>query len=220
VKYIQAQLLFAALILGAGCLPATAVEATLSPASVSEAVAAGKAMAAQDSGYAVAPYLLFSLPDAAHITDEAAVVEAVQLGTPFERLRWEAYREQAMRIPFNTGDVASYDAQHAGRVDFIVYAHSRTEKDRTFLDRFAGGALVRADGTTVATAVTSHTIPSIDTYTIPAGVVNRFLGSVTYRFTLDGAAVTPDALAAPLTFTFTDDGGAVHRIPVTLTGYR
>jgi hypothetical protein len=220
VKRLRVQVLAAALVLFPSVLPAAAAETALSPQSVNEAVAAGRAMARLDTGYAIPPYLLFSIPDAAHITDETAVVEAVQLGTPFERLRWEAYREQAMRIPFNAGDAAAYDAQHAGRIDFIVYAHSRSEKDRTFLDRFGGGTLLRPDGTTVATAAISHTIPAIDTYTVAAGVVSRFLGQITYRFTLDGAAGTPDVLTAPLTFSFTDDGGAVHRVPVTLANYR
>jgi hypothetical protein len=212
--------MLAALVLVASAAPAGAVETALAPSSVSAAVDAGRAMAGERNGYAIDPYLLFSVPDAVHITDETAVVEAVQLGTPYERLRWEAYREQAMRIPFNAGDIASFDAQHAGKVDFIVYAHSRAEKDRTFLDRFGGGALVGADGTTVATAVISHTVPAIDGYTKPSGVVSRFLGQVTYRFTLGGAPGAPDVLNAPLTFTFTDDGGVEHRIPVTLAKYR
>jgi len=212
--------MFVAFVLAASAAPAAAVETTLEPGSVSAAVEAGHAMSGKRDGYAIDPYLLFSIPDAVHITDEAVVVEAVQLGTPFERLRWEAYREQTMRIPFNAGDVASFNAQHAGRIDFIVYAHSRAEKDRTFMDRFGGGTLVQADGTTVATAVISHTVPTIDGYTKPTGVVSRFLGQITYRFTLNGAPGAPDILNAPLTFTFTDDGGAEHRIPVTLAKFR
>jgi hypothetical protein len=217
---MRIQAMFVALVLVASTVPAAAVETTLSPQAVSDAVTAGHAMSEQRNGYAIDPYLLFSVPDAVHITDESVVVEAVQLGTPYERLRWEAYREQTMRIPFNAGDVASFDAQHAGHIDFIVYAHSRAEKDRTFLDRFGGGALVQADGTTVSTAVISHTVPAIDGYTKPTGVVSRFLGQVTYRFTLGEAAGAPDLLHAPLTFTFTDDGGTEHRIPVTLANYR
>ena len=217
---MRIQAMFVAFVLVTSVAPAMAIETTLAPDSASAAVAAGRAMAEKRDGYAIDPYLLFSVPDAVHITDEAAVVEAVQLGTPFERLRWEAYREQAMRIPFNAGDVATFDTQHAERIDLIVYAHSRAEKDRTFMDRFGGGTLVRADGTTAATAVISHTVPATDGYTKPAGVVTRFLGQITYRFTLNGAPGAPDILNAPLTFTFTDDGGAEHRIPVTLATYR
>jgi hypothetical protein len=216
---MRIQAMFVALVLVASVAPAMAVETTLAPDSVSAAVAAGRAMSEKREGYAIDPYLLVSVPDAVHITDEAAVVEAVQLGTPFERLRWEAYREQTMRIPFNAGDIAAFDAQHSGRLDLIVYAHSRADKDRTFMDRFGGGALVRADGTTAATAVISHTVPATDGYTKPTGVVSRFLGQVTYRFALSGATGAPD-INAPLTFTFTDDAGAEHRIPVTLANYR
>jgi hypothetical protein len=201
-------------------LPAMAVQTSLTSPAVSAALDAGRNMANQHGGYTIAPYLLFSVPDAVLILDDNATVEAVQLGTPFERLRFEAYREQMMRTPFNADDVATFDEQHANRIDFIVYAHSRTADDRAFLGRFGGGTLTQADGTTIATAQISRSVAVIDTYTKPGGVVvNRFLGQVTYRFVLTGATAAPAILAAPLTFVFTDDGGGEHRLPVALADF-
>ena len=201
--------------------PASALEPTLSPAAVNDALDAGHRMAGARGGYDIAPYLLFTVPDAVLIAADDPGIEAVQLGTPFERLRFEAYREAAMRTPFNTSDVATFDDQHAGRVDFIVYAHSRDDKDRAFLGRFGGGTLLRTDGTPVASAQLSRTVPVPDTYTERGGgVVTRYLGQVTYRFTIAGDSTATAALAAPLTFAFTDDRGADHRIPVTLANFR
>lgn len=202
-------------------LPAMAVEAPLSPATVSTAIDAGRRMANQHGGYTIAPYLLFTVPDAELISDDSATVEAVQLGTPYERLRFEAYREQMMRIPFNADDIAAFDDQHANVIDFIVYAHSRNDSDRAFLGRFAGGTLVRADGTTVATAQLVRTVPVIDTYTKPGGlVVNRYLGQITYRFALSDIVAAQAALSLQLTFVFTDDAGLEHRVPVTLADFQ
>jgi hypothetical protein len=214
---VRAAVALVALALAATAVPARAVETPLTPRSVNDALDAGHAMADAHGGYTIAPYLLFTVPDAVLITDDDATVEAVQVGTPFERLRFEAYREQLMRRPFNAPDVATYNELHAGRVDFIVYAHSRTDKDRTFLDHFGGGALVRTDGTTAGTAEITRSVAVVDTYTKPGGVVvNRYLGQVTYRFTLSDAV----AAAAPLIFSFTDDHGAEHRLPLTLANYR
>lgn len=212
--------MLAGVIFAIMALPAMAVQTSLTPPAVSAALDAGRKMANQHGGYTIAPYLLFSVADAVLISDDKATVEAVQLGTPFERLRFEAYREQMMRTPFNADDVATFDEQHANRLDFIVYAHSRTDADRGFLDRFGGGTLRQADGTTVATAQISRTPAVVDTYTKPGGVVvNRFLGQVTYRFVLAGEAAAPAVLAAPLTFVFVDDGGVEHRIAVTLADF-
>lgn len=201
-------------------LPAMAVDTSLTPSAVSAALDAGRKMANQHGGYTIAPYLLFSVANAVLISDDNATVEAVQLGTPFERLRFEAYREQMMRTPFNADDVATFDEQHANRIDFIVYAHSRAAADRGFLDRFGGGALRQADGTMIATAQISRSVAVVDTYTKPGGmVVNRFLGQVTYRFVLTGVTAAPAVLAAPLTFVFTDDDGVEHTIPVRLADF-
>ena len=201
--------------------PASAVESPLSQTAVDDAVEAGRAMADAHGGYTVAPYLLFTVPDAVLIRDDNANVEAVELGTPFERLRFEAYREQATRIPFNAADIATFDDQHAGRIDFIVYAHSRTENARAFLERFSGGALVQRNGSTVSTATILRSVPVADTYTKSGGmVVSRYLGQVTYRFAISGTTEVQSLLTTPLTFTFADDRGAIHRIPVTLQNFR
>lgn len=199
---------------------AGAIELTPSAARVAAATADGAAMERGGDGYTIAPYLLFGVSDALHISDDDAIVEAVTLGTPYERLRFAAYLRSHQGLPFDAHDADEEAAADDGRVALIVSVHSRTERDRDFMMHFGSGVLEGPDGTTLAATNVRVSAPVIDAYYRPDGaVLHRWLGQVTYVFDLRTNGPWATA-SAPLAFAFTDDRGKPHRYTFTPIAFR
>jgi hypothetical protein len=200
--------------------PAYAVDVMPSARAESVAAAAGKAMAAHNEAYEIGPYLLFGTNTDVLLTDESPSVEAVQLATAIERIRWMAYVSEMEQRPLPPSTIAAFAKEQRGIISFIVFAHGHDEHDRTFLTAFSGGSLVRAaDGTLVASADIERSVATQDQYFMPGNrVVDRYLGQVTYRFTLP---VTPNSVMdEPLIFEFNDDRGEAQRFPLTLSHFQ
>jgi hypothetical protein len=207
-----------ALMVAFATLPARAVDLTPSTASVAAAVADGRGMAARGEGYTIGAYLLFSVDDALRVIGDDQTIEAVAVGTPYERLRFHAYLLAHQGRPAAPADEAQFLAPYRGMLEFVVFAHSRASTDREFMQHFGGGTL-ESGGTSRDAVHVSSTDPAIDSYYRPDGtVVKRWLGQVTYRFDLRADAALA-ASAAPATFSFTDDRGAVHRYSLTPGSY-
>lgn len=204
-----------ALVLAA---PLGAIETPLLPRSIGDAVASGAAMAQHGGGYAVGPYVVYAAEDTLRVSDAAGPIEAVTVGTPYERLRYEAYLLAHQRKPFDRTAAAEYAATTATRLDFVVFLHSRADEGREFLSRY-GGATLSAGGTTATPSAIERTTPVTDTYLAPGErVVERWLGQVTYRFDLAANPALVNASSA--TFSFVDDRGVAHAYPVGLARLR
>lgn len=200
-------------------VPAGAVERGLTARSMAQAVAAGRDMATQQQGYAFGPYLLFSVPDALRAGDDRGRVEAIVLGTPYERLRYRAYLLARQGLGFKPGAIAAFAAAHRGKLDLVVFAHSRTPDDRDFMDAFGGGTLDGPAGFHRAPFDVAHTTPIRDAYYTPDGKpVMRWLGRIRFRFTIP----PPGALApgTTLRFSFRDDAGTPHTASFALDAVR
>jgi hypothetical protein len=198
--------------------PARAVDLTLSPASVAAAVADGRGMAARGEGYTIGAYLLFSVDDALRVVSDEQTIEAVAVGTPYERLRFHAYLLAHQGRPAVPAEETQFVSTGRGMLEFVVFAHSRAATDREFMQHFGGGTL-ESGGTSRDAVQVSSTDPAIDSYYRPDGtVVKRWLGQVTYRFDLR-ADPAPAASTSPATFSFTDDRGAVHRYTLVPGSY-
>ena len=176
-------------------------------------------MAARAEGYTIGAYLLFGVDDALRIGDDDRTIEAVVVGTPYERLRYHAYLQAYQGLPVVAGDAARLAAADRGAVELVVFAHSRGEADREFMQHFGGGTL-EGGGVAHAAVRVASTDPVRDSYYRPDGsVVKRWLGQVTYRFDLrDDPGLA--AGAGPATFTFADDRGDVHRYTLVPERYR
>ncbi len=208
-----------ATLLSVLAVPAGAFEVTLGSQSLRDAVADGRALAQLGQGYPIGTYLLFGVDDALHIGEGNHTIEAVAVGTPYERLRYRAYLLAHQDRQLGADAAAQFSAHQRSLLEFLVFAHSRTEADRDFMMHFGGGTLDAGGGRLITADVTSSD-PVSDSYFLTDGtVVKRWLGQVTYRFDLrDDAALA--ARAAPVTFTFTDDHGAAHHYALTLSRYR
>jgi hypothetical protein len=205
--------LLAAAIVAASGGPSLAIDTTLAPQRVERAVADGRAMALQHLGFTIAPYLLFGLDDATRLQD-GQTIEAIEVGTAYERLRYRGYLSGFERAPLTATAIRALYEEARTRLDLIVYAHSRNEVDRDFLDGFGGGTLECAGRSSLQAGLT-HDAPVRDVYLSGATPTWRWRGELTYRFALTDAVLRCD----PATFTFTDDLSVRHRYAVTLASY-
>ncbi|WP_027483576.1 hypothetical protein [Deinococcus pimensis] len=179
---------------------------------VRDALASGRALAAALRGYPVREYLLYSVPDAFTVKRGEAAVEAVQIGTPFERARWSAYFLALQGKAFSERDLSTRDDQ----LEFIVYAHSRGPEDQTFMSRFTTASLTFEGGREVHAASVARSPASLDHYRDAQGRVEfRWVGTVTYRFDLRGRHAADVA-----TLRFTDADGHTFRLPFDRQRYR
>jgi hypothetical protein len=202
--------LLVALLVATSATRALAVDTTLAPATVDRAIAQGRGFASEHRGFVVAPYLLFGVADAVQIQDGEAV-EAVELATPYEALRYRAFLSGFERSPMTPAMIAAFVAEARTHVDLIVYVHSRSEIDREFIAAFGAGALTCPDGTTIGSEVQRST-PIRDVYVNGTTPTYRWRGQLRYRFALTDALMRCD----PATFTFADDRGRIYRVPVAL----
>ena len=199
---------------------ASAVDLAPSERALAAAAAAGGAMATRNEAYEIGPYLLFGTTTDVLLTDDSPAIEAVQLATPLERIRWFGYVAKSEQRPLQTRDLDAADTVERGKIAFIIFAHGHDEHDRTFLDRFGSGTLTRADGSVVASADIERSKATQDQYFMAGNrVVNRYLGQITYHFTLPVPMSAADA-SAPLTFTFTDDTGKLQHYSIVLAHYQ
>jgi hypothetical protein len=200
----------AALLLAASATRALAIDTALAPPAVERAVTQGRQYASEHRGFVVAPYLLFGVSDAVQIQD-GEQVEAVELATPYEAVRYRAFLSGFERTPLTQAALAAFVAQARTRVDLIAYVHSRSETDREFITAFGAGALTCPDGSTIASTAL-RSAPVRDVYVNGTTPTYRWRGQIRYRFELNDALLRCD----PATFVFSDDRGRVYRVPVDL----
>ena len=105
---------------------ALAIDTTLAPGTIDRAIAQGRGFASEHRGFVVAPYLLFGVADAVQIQDGEGV-EAVELATPYEALRYRAFLSGFERSPMTPPMIAAFVVEARTHVDFVVYVHSRSE---------------------------------------------------------------------------------------------
>jgi hypothetical protein len=189
---------------------ALAIDTTLAPGTIDRAIAQGRGFASEHRGFVVAPYLLFGVADAVQIQDGEGV-EAVELATPYEALRYRAFLSGFERSPMTPPMIAAFVVEARTHVDFVVYVHSRSEIDREFIAAFGAGTLTCPDGANIASEVQRST-PIRDVYVNGTTPTYRWCGQLRYRFALTDALLRCD----PATFAFADDRGRVYRVPVTL----
>jgi hypothetical protein len=207
------RLVLAAFMVVANGAPSLAVDTTLMPATVSRAIAQGRALAAAHRGFVVAPYLLFGVDDAALVHDEAPV-EGIELATPFEAVRYRGFLSGFESTPMSAAAVAAFVADARTHVDVLVYAHSRNETDRAFIAGFGPGELQCADGTRIA-ADLRRGPPIRDVYLDGTTPTYRWRGQLDYRFAMDATLLHCD----PATIIFTDDRARAYRFPIDLALY-
>ena len=202
---------------------AAAFDPHLPPSEVRRAVAAGERMATPSSGYKLQNWVLFDVKDPFTIGPNQGTVEAVVVGTPFERLRYASYLAAFQGTPLKPEEAQQQAADLDNTVSFIVFAHAPGTGDqyRSFLQGFRGASLnlEGAGGQKLKLVHTEITGPAQDFYNVPGKAAEfRYLGNVAFKFGL-GQVGRKGALAKA-TFSFTDSTGQNYRFPVELGRYR
>lgn len=139
--------------------------------------------------YAVKPWVIFQSPDPLRAAHGRAGVDAVIIETPFERVRYEAFLYALQGTAVTPALAESLRREAQGHLGFLVYAHSKSEEDRTFLRSFRPATL-NADGRTFAAAQSNAFGPSLDFYNVGTFREERWVGSFDFRFAVTGCAAS------------------------------
>jgi hypothetical protein len=199
--------------------PASAYRSTLTPADMKAAVAAGAGMAAKHAGYSAQEYIAFAVRDALVLEPGEGSIDAVVVGTPFERVRYAAYLSAFEGdAPASSETSAAADPDY---LDFIVFAHSSAKDDQDFLRRF-GPVTLRIGGLTLRPASMSTFGPAEDFFTVRGGARElRMLGYATFRFAVSGTAGSPrDIPRSTGKLVIVDPYGRRYDIEIDLAKYR
>lgn len=193
-------------------LAAGAYVPSLSAAQLKSAIDAGRAAAKSHEGLSAQFYTAFATRDALAASPDAGSVDAVVVGTPFERVEYAAYVAGFEGRTATVAEIA--DASTPQTLDVIVFAHSRDPLDQAFLGHFRGARLTI--GTVKRNPISiSSTQPAKDFFNTPVGRQLLWLGTVTYRFDLRGVAA--DSIA---TYTVSDPYGRAYEVRIDLSKYR
>jgi hypothetical protein len=208
-----------ALLLALSCAPGLAFSPALTSAQLHKALADGRSEAASRAGYPVAAYSLYAVPNALVIAPGQGSIDAIVVGTPFERVRYASYLAAFQGSQPGASDVA--DAAEAESVDFVVFAHGGAHDDQKFLQRFHA-ASIEAAGRLLQPERTTAFGPTEDFFTTTKGNrVFRWLGYDTYRFDVRSLArAGVDIARLRGTFRITDPYGRQRAYAFDLSKYR
>ncbi|HET6895955.1 MAG TPA: hypothetical protein VFH72_11290 [Candidatus Baltobacteraceae bacterium] len=204
------------------CVPEYALAFTpvLSRSQVAAATSDGQRMEKKQRGYQAPQNILFAAPDTLRIRVGQSPVDAIIVGTPYERLRYASYLRAFQGQPPSMRSAESTAAQDANVLQMVLFVHSSSAADRGFLQRYSSGALQFGNRVVRAERVDTFG-PALDYYDVDgAGRQFRFVGSVTFRFDLSGMRASGvDIATATGTFSFSDAHGVTRRYPIALSRY-
>lgn len=184
----------------------------LSARTYREALMSGRALVVDVLKRPVRHSLLYRAADAFTVACGEGGVEAVQFGLPFKRTHRQATFHDAPGKTFTQRPRPGRD----GRLEFIIYAHSRGFEDQAFLTRFAFAHLTVEDGRDVHPDRVVLSAVSLNFYRDAHGRMEfRWNGSVRYHFDL---RALPAALVG--TLSFIDADGRMFRLPFGRTRLR
>ncbi|WP_029479064.1 hypothetical protein [Deinococcus frigens] len=216
--------------------PVEAIIPNLNTANSIQAKLDGEAMNTRESGYVLGTYLLKAYNQDVILRPNSPEIDGVVLGTPYERLRYEAYLSHLEGKPITGARVGTMARTLADKLTFRVYSHSPfalddeeeqwqlayktdkikadPDKQRSDLDFFKSATLTIAGKTYTAKPVVDG--PYRDNFTLPSGeATSRNLGVVFYTF--DVKNLPPRGAFA---FNFEDSRGKAYSIKSDLNSYR
>lgn len=196
----------------------------------------GEAMNTEDSGYVLGNYLLKSYSDDVFLKPDSPEIDGIVLGTPFEKLRYEAYLSSLEGQPITDARAVMLAGILASKLTFRVYSHSpfavddeeeqwqlayqadkivtNPDKQRSYLDFFKPATLTIAGKTYTAKPVVDG--PYRDNFTLPSGeATTRNLGVVSYTFEIKNLPSK-----GTFAFNFDDSRGKAYSIKADLGSYR
>ncbi|WP_189089909.1 hypothetical protein [Deinococcus ruber] len=224
-------LLLAALTGGA----AGAIQEVLTAPEIAQANQDGSAMVTPSSAYLWGSYLLVSNSTGIKLAPNAPEVDGIAMGTPFERLRYEAYLSQYEGNPLDTARATAFARTLDHKLSFIVYTHSlksvaeeteqwqqayeknpgarKSTRTASYLDVFKPATLTVNGRTLQASPQVDG--PYQDQFNLANGDFDfRYLGVITYTFDLKSF---PNA--RNVTLSFKDSAGRKYTQKIDLSQY-
>ncbi|MEW6422416.1 MAG: hypothetical protein AB1511_11935 [Deinococcota bacterium] len=169
----------------------------------------------RDSGYPLKAYTLYVVPDTLKLEPQNGAVDAVTIGTPYERTRYESFLSKYGEDPVTPQQARQRAELPDYGVEFIVFAHGLKPGDQNFLNGFSSARL-RLGSVTLRPVAITKSGTAISSYPRTVGEPGlRFTGTLTYRFQLPR-----NLTAAKGTLSFTDPSGKTFHLPVNLNLYR
>ncbi len=200
--------------------PASGFEPVLSPIERQAAIDAGKSDALAHSGYSVRSYTVYAVPDALAITPGEGAIDAVVVGTPFERVKYASYVAHFQGQAPSSKDVDV--AATPNEIEFVVFAHSSGKLDAAFLSHFTSVSLSIPGRAPLAPIARSTFGPTVDFYNVVGrGRDERWLGYDTFEFDLRSLkSQGADIARLAGTFVIVDPSGHKYSLPFNLSKYR
>lgn len=195
---------------------AWAVESPLSAASVQAAFSQGMSLGQKaDQAYPLAPNAVYHTADTLRLEVANGDVDAVVIGTPWERTRYQGYLATIGGEKISQGEARTRAKLPDGSVAVLIFAHGAKPEDQDFISGFRGVSL-KLGGKAVLPAESRRSGTSASQYPdTPGEIGERFTGTVTYVFRL-----TPAQLKESGTLHFTDPTDKVFSLPIDLALYR
>jgi hypothetical protein len=201
---------------------AAAFEATLTSAEIRIAETAGLELAHSHNGFPVSQYAIYSRPDALTLATGEGSVDAIIMGTPYERVCYASYV-----AAFQGQTPSATDLQSAASpftVDVIVIAHSAGQdaNEQKFLSRFSDPTLHVGGVGSLKPISKSAFGPTIDFYNLANKKrVLRWVGFNSYRFDLRALALSgTDVARLKAKMTISDPYGRRYSEPFDLAKMR
>ena len=201
-----------ALLVGTG----QAIESPLSAASVDEAYTQGVNLGmGGDQAYPLAPNAVYHTADTLRLEAANGDVDAVVIGTPWERVRYQGYLSSIGGEKITAAQARERARLPGNSVAVLIYAHGSKPDDQDFISGFSGvtlklGAAMLRPAESRRSGTSGSQYP--DT---PGEIGERFTGTVTYIFRLRPAQLKSSGMLS-----FTDPTGKVFHLPVKLAAYR
>lgn len=193
----------------------------LNHTQIAAAMLSGETLFRDGRGYQAPRYVLFAERNTLHIRKGEGPVEAILVGTPYERLSYATYLAtfEGKRVALPWGQAMARRNENV--IQFIVFSHGNTAQDRQFLQRVSNGRLQLGPYVLAPTDAPAIFGPAMDYYQIDGAARQfRWLGSVTFRFDLSRVHASGTYLdSASGTFSFTASDGSRRRYHVDLARY-
>jgi hypothetical protein len=224
------------LVLLGVCSLAGALVPTLTATQVQQAKREGEAMNGLTGGYIVGNYLVKTYNDDLILQPNSPEVDGVILGTPYERLRYEAFLAKLENLPLTETQAANLARSYAGKLVFRVYSHSpyvvgdeleqwqqayltdkvalNADRAKSYLDFYKTATLTVAGKKYTARPTIDG--PYQDNFVLPSGESDfRNLGVISYTFDIKN--LPGSGLA---TLVFNDSRGKSYSIQSNLAQLR
>jgi len=233
LRHLQALLVLA----GASGGTAFAMDAALNASQLRQAIRAGTSMVSPTNGYIAGSYVLHEYTNGIRIDPTSPLVDALTIGTPYERVRYYSYLEGFQKKPVVQANARKVARENANRLTIITFTHSPDSVEaeleawqqtyvkhgadkpvqRTYLDDFKP-AILTLNGKSVTSTINIQG-PFQDSFSVKGNPDFRYIGVIYFQFDLS-AFVKAGRVTGMAQLQFKDPKGRNYTQQIDLSRYR